>query len=150
MNKSDGDAIKWAITKYWQEKTDEELARGLSIPLEEVITTREKLELYRNKKGAESLKEFMRSFLFEMSREDKTAFVKRLSPEFVVKMAEGMPATSGSLDIGIEPIKIDITHQLEKVYGPKKLEAGDYKVLEGGEEPRSVVRKEETTVFGGT
>lgn len=125
MNTADEEAIKWAITKYWQEKTDEELARGLSISLEQVITVREKMELYRNKKGAETLKEFARSYLFEMSKEDKTAFMKGLPKDLIWKMAEGQAATTGTLDVHTEPIKIDITHQLMKVYGAKPKELGE-------------------------
>ncbi len=124
MNKTDEAAIEWAIRKYWREKTDVELARGLStsrktVTEKEVKAMREKIGFKRDQVGKESLKQFAQRYLLEMSDEMKAEFMSKLPKELIWRMAEGQPATSGSLDIGVEPIKIDITHQLEKVYGPK-------------------------------
>lgn len=118
MKKTDEDAIKWAIRKYWKEKTDAELATGLKVSEEKIKEMREDLGFARDTIGKESMKDFARRYLLEMSEEMKTEFMKKLSPELIWKMAEGQPATTGSLEIGVEPIRIDISHQLLKVYGP--------------------------------
>lgn len=139
LKKADNDALRWAIEKYWREKTDDELATGLGVRVEEVVKMREEMGYQRNKKGKESLKEFARRYLMEMSEEDKSEFMSRLPPELVWRMAEGSPATSGTLDLGIEPVKIDITHHLLKAYGEdatRTLGRGTVKVLEHGESVR--------------
>lgn len=117
MNKTDENAVKWAIEKYWREKTDKELALGLKVTETVVKKMREQMGYEREQKGKTTLKEFARKYLLELSEEDKMDFIRRLPADLIWKMAEGNPATSGSLDIGVEPIKIDITHQLLKVYG---------------------------------
>lgn len=123
LNRADEQALKWAIEKYWREHTDEWIANGLDCPVEQVQEMLAKMGLERNKKGKESLKAFAQRYLMEMSEEDKMDFIKHLPAELIWKMAEGSPAASGTLDIGIEPIRIDITHQLARVYGPKHLTA---------------------------
>ena len=121
LNKTDKDALVWAIEKYWKEHSDEWIAKGLSLTTEEVKAKRESMGVaYR--KGTESLKEFARRYLLEMAEEDKLVFIKGLSSDLVWRMAEGSPASSGTLDISTEPIKIDITHQLAKVYGKRTIE----------------------------
>jgi len=117
MNKTDEAAVKWAIEKYWREKPDSELALGLKVSEATVKKMREQMGFDRDKKGKTTLKEFARKYLLELSEEDKMDFIKRLPADLIWKMAEGNPATSGTLDINNEPIKIDITHQLKKVYG---------------------------------
>lgn len=124
MNKRDEDALRWAIEKYWKSKSDEEIAFGLKKTTEEVTQMRLEMGL----KGTESLKDFARRYLLEMTEPEKRAFMEKLSPELIFKMAEGNPATTGSLEISNEPIHIDITHQLLKVYG--QLPGGTDRVLE--------------------
>ena len=131
MNKADTDAIKWAIKKFWRTKTDEQLATGLNTTTEQVTQMREEMGL----KGNESLKDFARRYLLEMTEPQKREFMSSLSPELIFKMAEGNPATTGSLEISQEPIRIDITHQLLKVYGPTDGTV-TARVLEDGEGSR--------------
>lgn len=115
MTPADSKAIKWAIKKYWQEKTDDQLAASLHTTPDVVTKMREELNL----KGTESLKDYARRYLLEMSPADKKEFMRRLPADLIWKMAEGSPATTGDININQEPIRIDITHQLLKVYGPE-------------------------------
>ncbi len=86
MNKVDEKALRWAIEKYWKSKSDEKLADGLKVSVEEVRQMREEMGLRR-----ESMKEFARRYLLEMSEQDKKEFMSRLTPETIFKMAEGNP-----------------------------------------------------------
>lgn len=121
LTQTEEQQIKWAIEKHWRDMTDEQIARGLRVPLEQVETMREKMGIERNRRGKESLKAFAQRYLMEMPEEEKMLFMKKLPAELIWKMAEGSPATSGTLDIGIEPVKIEISHQLLKAYGPTAL-----------------------------
>jgi len=114
MNRPDSATLRRAITKYWRTKSDEELSKGMNASVEEVKRLREELGF----KG-ESLKEFARKYLLNLTEKEKKDFLARLPPELVWRMSEGSPATSGEININNEPIRIDITHQLLKVYGPK-------------------------------
>jgi len=124
-------AVEWAVKKYWKSKTDSQLARGLNVSEEEVVEMRQQLGLERPK-GEESLKAFARRYLMEMSDVEKKEFMKSLSPELIFKMAEGNPHSSASMDVNVEPITVDITHQLLKTYGPE-LGTSPVKVLEHSE-----------------
>lgn len=114
MKKTDSEALKWAIKKYWREKSDESLASGLGMDVADVKSMREQMGYKR-----ESLKDFTRRYLLDMPEKEKMEFVKRLPADLVWRMAEGSPATSGELTLNNEPIRIDITHQLLKIYGPE-------------------------------
>jgi len=114
MNTVATEVVKFALATQ-PNATNAEIATLAGVSEQEVVT-------YRNKttaKGTETLKQYAARYLLEMTEEDKRAFIKKLPEEMVWKMAEGSPATTGSLDlINTEPIRIDITHQLLKVYGP--------------------------------
>ena len=116
MTPKDTAAIKLAIKKYWTTKTDEDLARSIPGTTPDTIR-RMRLEL--NLKGTESLKDYGRRYLLEMSDAEKKEFMQRLPAELIWKMGEGQPATSGEITVNQEPILINITHQLQKVYGPR-------------------------------
>ena len=119
MTPSTDTAVRLAIEKYWRTKSDEELAKGLNLQVEEVINMRKELKIVRNKKGEESLKDFARRYLLELPEEKKLEWIESQSKELIWKMAEGSPPSTGEININNEPIRIDITHQLLKVYGPK-------------------------------
>lgn len=130
MTKREEEAIKWAIERFWKEKSDDEIAIGLKVSTEEVIQMRHEMGL----KGKESLKDYARRYLLEMTDPQKKEFMSKLSPELIFKMAEGNPATTGTLEINNEPIRIDITHQLLKVYGDRPIDgASTARVLTDGE-----------------
>lgn len=112
-------AIRKAIKDHWQSKTDEQLANALHTTTD-VIT---KMRTTMNLKGTESLKDYARRYLLEMTEPEKKAFMDRISAELIWRMAEGSPATSGELSINTEPIRIDISHQLLKVYGPRIIDS---------------------------
>ncbi len=90
MNKTDREAIEWAIKKYWRSKTDAELAKGLHTTEEVVNGMRKELGL-EIPKGSESLKEFARRYIMEMTEQDKKDFIKSLPADLVWRMAEGNP-----------------------------------------------------------
>lgn len=115
MTPTDTKAIKWAIKKYWQTKTDEQLATSLHTTTD-VIT---KMRLEQNLKGTESLKDYCRRYLLEMTDPEKKEFMARLPAELIWRMGEGSPATSGDININTAPIRIDITHALETIYGKR-------------------------------
>ncbi len=116
MNKKDETAFRLAVEKHWKNKTDEQMARGMpGKTIEEVRLMRESLNL----KGKESLKEYAKRYLLEMPEAEKREFMKSLPSELIWRMAEGSPATSGEITVNQEPVRIDITHQLLKVYGPR-------------------------------
>lgn len=109
-------AMEWAIRKYWQEKTDEQLAVGLSTTTEHVIQMRKELGLERPK-GTESMKEFARRYLLSLSDLEKEAFLKQLDANEIWRMAEGNPANEQQ-GTGPTLVQINIGPQLDKVYGP--------------------------------
>jgi len=113
-------AVEWAIKKYGDKKSDNQIALGLNVDVEIVKQAREELGLHPQK-GTESMKEFARRYLLEMSEPEKLEFIKQLDPDTVWEMAEGKAATTGELHISNEPQRIDITHHLLKVYGPNEL-----------------------------
>ena len=128
MEKTDEAALRWAIKKYWNRKTDAEIAQGLNTTEKKVWLMRKEMDI----KGTESMKDFARRYLLEMSEADKLEFMKSLSAELIWKMSEGNPASTGELSISTEPIKIDITHQLLKVYGPRAIEYLEHKEIQKG------------------
>lgn len=129
MQKTDEEKLKWAIEKYWREKSDIELADSLKTTIDEVQKMRETLGFKR-----ESLKEFARRYLLQMSEKEKIEFIKSLPAEMVWKMGEGNPHSTSDLTTGGEPIRIDITNQLLKVYGNlNTLRGGATEVLTDGE-----------------
>lgn len=134
MTKREEEALKWAIEKFWNTKTDDEIAIGLKVSTEEVIQMRHEMGL----KGKESLKDYARRYLLEMTEPQKKEFMSKLSPELIFKMAEGNPATTGTLEINTEPIKIDITHQLLKVYGDRRLDGNGPVTVLGNSEVREL------------
>ena len=115
MDKSTSSGIRKAIKDYWKIKTDAQLASSLRTTPDVITKMREELNL----KGTESLKDYVRRYLLEMTEPEKKEFMQRLPAELIWRMAEGSPATSGDININTEPIRIDITHQLLKVYGPR-------------------------------
>ena len=119
MTPADTLALKKAIKAFWLTKTDEQLAASLSHRHPEITPfvvreMRHSLDL----KGKESLKDFARRYLLEMTDPEKKEFMSRLPAELIWRMAEGSPATTGDININTEPIRIDIRHQLLKIYGP--------------------------------
>ncbi len=111
------EAIDWALRKFLDEKTDKQIADGLHVSEAQITARRLELGLERKK---ETLKQYARRRLQNMTESEKEAFVfgSGISKEMIWKMGEGQPATTGTLEISQEPIRIDITHQLLKVYGP--------------------------------
>ena len=112
------DAIDWALQKYLDEKTDAQIADGLHIPEAQVTARRLELGLTRKQ---ETLKQYARRRLQNMTEKEKEDFVfgSGISKEMIWKMGEGQPATTGTLEINQEPVRINITHQLETVYGKR-------------------------------
>lgn len=113
-------AVEWAIKKYYLIRSDETLALGLNTSVEVVQQTMRDLGLVRPV-GEETMKDAARKYLMEKSAVEKRDFLKRLDREEPIKlweMAEGRAASTGELTINHEPQRIDITHQLLKVYGP--------------------------------
>lgn len=112
MNKIDTEVIKFAL-KQTPHLSDEQIAKDYKVSPADVALLRSPT----SKK--ETLKDYARRYLLEMTEEEKKMFIEKLPAEMVWKMGEGMPATTGTLDLNnTEPIRIDITHQLLKVYGP--------------------------------
>ena len=111
------EAIDWALREFLNKKTDEQIADGLHVPEAQVTARRLELGIERKK---ETLKQYARRRLENMTEKEKEDFVfgSGISKEKIWTMAEGQPATTGTLEISQEPIRIDITHQLLKVYGP--------------------------------
>ena len=95
MTPADSKAIKWAINKYWLSKTDDELAHSLHTT-SDVIT---KMRLELNLKGTESLKEYARRYLLEMTEPEKKKFMLGLPSELVWRMSEGSPHTTEDMTI---------------------------------------------------
>ena len=115
MTPADTKTIKWAIKKYWQTKTDNQLANSLHTTVDVITKMRQTLNL----KGTESLKDYVRRYLLEMTDPEKKEFMSRLPAELIWRMAEGSPATSGDININTEPVRINITHALETIYGKR-------------------------------
>lgn len=115
MTPADTKTIKWAIKTYWRSKTDDQLAHSLHTTPDVITKMRQTL----NFKGTESLKDYCRRYLLEMTEPEKKEFMSRLPAELIWRMSEGSPATSGTLEVSTEPIRIDISHQLETVYGKR-------------------------------
>lgn len=106
MNKADQEVLKFAINKFWREKSDAELAESLDVDEQTVRETRIKMGL-ELPKGTETLKEFAKRYILEMSERDKHAFIKSLPPDLVWKMAEGnAPTTTDSTVKHILPTPI--------------------------------------------
>ena len=113
MTPKDSAGIRKAIRDHWKLKTDDQLAASLRTNTDTIRKMRAEMNL----KGTESLKQFAQRYLLEMTDPEKKEFMSRLPAELIWRMAEGSPATSGDININTEPIRIDITHQLLKVYG---------------------------------
>lgn len=99
MNKADTEVLKFSINKYWKEKTDAELAASLDIPESEVREMRLLMGLQHPKSG-ESLKDFAKRYILDMSEPEKRAFIASLPPDLVWKMAEGNAPTT--TDTGVK------------------------------------------------
>jgi hypothetical protein len=93
MNKADTEVLKFAIKKFWKEKSDADLALSLNTDEETVKTMRISMGL-ELPKGNESLKDFARRYIMEMSERDKREFIKSLPADLVWKMSEGNPHSS--------------------------------------------------------
>lgn len=90
MDKKDSAAIEWAIKKHYKRKNDEELAKGLRITPDEVREVMSSLGLQRPK-GNETLKDFARRYIMEMTEDEKLAFIRELPADLVWRMSEGNP-----------------------------------------------------------
>jgi hypothetical protein len=106
--------IKFALSKG---QSDVEISKTLNIPIEEISKIRKSLNLPATPEM--TMKEAARIYLKSIPLQEKFEKFKSMDIQDVWEMAEGKAATTGSLDIkNTEPIRIDITHQLLKVYGP--------------------------------
>ena len=112
----DSIAIEFALKKYHAEKSDATIAAELSVSQEEVATLRNKLGLIPLTKK-QSMKESARQYIMDMSPQEKLEFFREMDPYKLWTMAEGAPETK--IDVSQEPIRIDITHALETIYGKR-------------------------------
>ena len=114
MNKIDTEVIKFALAQS-PHLTDEQIATDYKVSTEDVASIRTPSPSTKK----ETLKEYARRYILEMSEDEKKEFVRKIPAELLWKMSEGMPATTGTLDLtNSEPIRIDISHQLLQSYGP--------------------------------
>ena len=73
-----------------------------------------------------TLKEYAREWLFNLTEKEKKTFMRKLDPETIWKMSEGMPHQSSDLTVSARPVPL-----LEGVVLNKKaLENKDIKLLE--------------------
>lgn len=73
-----------------------------------------------------SMKEWAKIYLERMTDDERLDFLDGLDKETVWKMAEGNPVSTSELTgKDGDPINIDITSQLSKVYGPTDKVSGD-------------------------
>lgn len=91
--------------------SDAEVAKIFALSEEEVASLPHPTTHTKRKTG----KEEARQYIMDMSPSEKRAFFKEIDPYKLWTMAEGAPETK--IDVSQEPIRIDINHQLLKVYG---------------------------------
>lgn len=120
MNKVDTEVVKFALSTS-PSKSDTEIATLAGVLPADVTALRASLGLTKPQ-GTETLKQYAARYLLEMTESEKKEFIKKLPEEMVWKMAEGSPATTGEIKVNQEPVRIDITHQLLKVYGPRVID----------------------------
>lgn len=136
MNKVDTEVVKFALSTT-PNKSDAEIAKACGVTPTDVATTRASLGISQIKKNTETLKQYAARYIMEMTESEKKEFIQKLPADLVWRMAEGQPATTGTLDlINTEPIKIDISHQLHRIYGttgtPRVLEHSEGSELPAG------------------
>lgn len=61
-----------------------------------------------------TMKEFAREFLMNMSDEEKSNWLKGLSPEIIWRMSEGNPHSTSDVMSGNEPIKTVLVQFIDK------------------------------------
>mgnify|MGYP001594389557 FL=1 len=116
MTTPDTIAVEFALTHHHSTKSDATIATELRVPAEEVAALRLSLGLTTPLKK-QSLKEDARQYIVDMSPQEKLEFFKGIAPYKLWTMAEGAPDTK--IDVTQEPIRIDISHQLRQIYGPR-------------------------------
>ena len=90
MEPKDEKAVRWAIGKYWKQKSDQQLSEALSLPIEKIVEMREQM----GHKRTETLKDYARRYLLEMGEEEKKEFMRALPKDLIWRMAEGQPHTT--------------------------------------------------------
>jgi hypothetical protein len=120
-------AVTYLLSKG---NSDSEIAKLFSLSEEEVASLPHPPQA-KKKTG----KEEARQYIMDMSPSEKRDFFREIDPYKLWTMAEGAPETK--IDVSQEPIRIDITHQLLKVYGPRIIDQPtEDGVLTGSEERR--------------
>ena len=117
MTPADTIAVEFALTHHHSTKSDTTIAAELRVPQDEVAALRQKLFPTQTSKKKQTLKQDARDYIMALSPQEKLEFFREIDPYKLWTMAEGAPETK--IDVTQEPIRIDITHQLETVYGKR-------------------------------
>ena len=94
MNKIDTEVIKFALAQS-PHLTDEQIATDYKVSTEDVASIRTPSPSTKK----ETLKEYARRYILEMSEDEKKEFVRKIPAELLWKMSEGNPHSSDDLTV---------------------------------------------------